>query len=109
MEPLINTINNIREETLSKHYAAAVAELKAKISSDPLKPIYYISSACEKKEIADEVAHRLTRGNDCVATVCYGGLFSRGYYLEVKLKLPDHLIHIKDGELVESTEETKNP
>lgn len=97
--PLITEINNIREEQITLHYSAALAELKDKVKDEPLTTIFYLYKGCVSEKVATEIAHRLSVGDGYIATVCSGMLRSN-FYLEVKLPLPSNLVH-------ESLKETK--
>lgn len=59
---LLENINDIREETVKSHYAAAVAELKEKIKSEPLKTSHIINSGCISASITEEIARRFRKG-----------------------------------------------
>lgn len=103
MDTLAKTISNIRDETLNIHFGAALAELKDKIKCEPLRTTFYIYSGCVSKEVTAEIAHRFAAGNNCIATCHSTGLLTSTFYLKVKIALPDHLVHVKDGELVSSS------
>lgn len=92
MATLLDTLNTSREETISKHYGAATAELKEKITAEPLKTVFHIYSGCVSKEITNEIAHRFNAGG-VKATACKGGVVSTQYYLTVEVALPQELVH----------------
>lgn len=96
MATLLETLNTSREETISKHYGAATAELKEKITAEPLKTVFNIYSGCVSKEITTEISHRFNAGG-VKATECKGGVVSTQYYLTVEVALPQTLVHeVKD-------------
>lgn len=97
--PLITEICKLREETIAKHFAAAMEEIKSKVQAEPLKTIFEIYAGCVSKEVGAELAYRLTVGNGYTATVCTSGLISSSYYLEVKMSLPESLVHAKPVEV----------
>ncbi len=105
MTDLLTTINNIREETLSAHYNAAVAELQEKIKQNPLKSTFFIYSGCVSEEITSEIAYRFQNGN-LKAEVRTSGLVSSIYYLEITVALPSTLIHIAEVQEVAKPLET---
>jgi hypothetical protein len=92
MSTLIETINSTREDTLSLHHGAALAELQDKIKNQPLKTKYYVYSGCVSSDIADEIAHRFNDGG-IKTTVCTSGLISTQYYLTIDIVLPNTLNH----------------
>lgn len=96
-ESKIASINDLRERTILDNYGAMLAELKQKVRDQPLKTKFYVYSGCVSKEICQELAHRITFDKISTAKVCKGGLFRTYYYLEVTVKLPEHLI--REGEL----------
>ena|SRR5258708_16538857 len=102
--PLITEICKLREETIAKHCAAAMEEIKSKVKDEPLKTAFNIYAGCVSKEVGAEIAHRLTVGNGYTATVCTSGLVSTSYCLEVKMPLPKTLVHETPIEVVETTE-----
>ena len=90
--PLITIINTLREETISSHYQLALVELKDRVKNEPLTVSFYVYSGCISKDVATEIAHRLSVGDGYTATVCSSMLTSK-FYLEVNMPLPEHLIH----------------
>jgi hypothetical protein len=92
MATLIETINSTRENTLSLHHGAALAELQDKIKNQPLKTKYYVYSGCVSADIANEIAHRFNDGG-IKTTVCTSGLISIQYYLTIDIVLPNTLNH----------------
>ena len=92
MESLVDTVDNLREETLALHTSTAFAELKAYIKSEPLKTKFFIYAGCISKDVATEIAHRFTVGNGYIATVCTKTLSST-VYLEITIPLSKNLIH----------------
>lgn len=97
MATLLETLNTSREETISKHYGAATAELKEKITAEPLKTVFHIYSGCVSKEITNEIAHRFNAGG-VKATPQKGGVVSTQYYLTVEVDLPEVLVHPEEVE-----------
>lgn len=91
VNPLVTIINTIREEQLSLHYQAAFIELKELVKNEPLKTVFCVYSGCISTDVATEIAHRLSV-DDYTATVCSSFLSSK-VYLEVKMPLPENLIH----------------
>jgi hypothetical protein len=92
MATLIETINSTREDTLSLHHGAALAELQDKIKNQPLKTKYYVYSGCVSSDIANEIAHRFNNGG-IKTNVCTSGLMSTQYYLTIDIVLPNTLNH----------------
>jgi hypothetical protein len=95
MSSLIETINNTREDILSLHHGAALAELKDKIKNDPLKTHYYVYSGCISNDIANEISHRFNKGG-IKTIVCKYGIISTQYYLSIDLSLPNDLKHTQE-------------
>lgn len=92
MTSLLVTLNTTREETISTHYDAAVAELKDKIKAEPLKTVFHIYAGCVSEKITAEIAHRLNN-TGIKATLGRSGIFTTGYYLTVDVSLPETLVH----------------
>lgn len=101
MTTLLESLNTTREETIAKHYGAAAAELKDKITTEPLKTTFHIYAGCVSKEVSAEIAHRLNVGG-LTATVCKSGLVSTQYYLTVEIELPENLVHPEEIKLSEN-------
>ena len=91
MTELLTTVNSIREDVLATHYNAASAELKDKITAEPLRTCFEIYSGCVSEEIAKEIAHRFNQGGTKAAAGKYGLLF-KSWYLAVQVDLPENLI-----------------
>ena len=87
----LETLNSSREETITKHYNAAFAELQEKIQKEPLRSSFQISAGCIDKDIANEIARRFERGNIKAEYRC-GGFFFTHHYLNVEVSLPEHLV-----------------
>lgn len=88
---LLDTINASREETISKHYGAALAELQDKVQKKPLETTFYIRAGCVSEDVAVEIAKRLQAGG--IDASCFiGGIFRSYYYLTVTVNLPLHLV-----------------
>ena len=98
MEKLLDTINKTREEIITKHYRAAVAELKEKIAEEPLKTKFHIHSGCVSKQIAEEIAFRLMKEGMKEVKIIQTGILLSTYVLSVKINLPENLIHIEPNE-----------
>jgi hypothetical protein len=92
MSSLFETLNSSREETISKHYAAAVAELKSSVISEPLRTNFNIYSGCVSEEITKEIAYRLGLSG-IKATHLKTGVVTIKHYLSVDVDLPEHLVH----------------
>ena len=90
---LLDTINASREETISKHYGAAFAELQDKVQKKPLETTFYIRAGCVSEDVAVEIAKRLQAGG-IDAACCIGGIFRSYYYLAVTANLPLHLVRL---------------
>jgi len=105
MPNLLETLNISREETILKHHGAAVAELKSRIESEPLRTEFYIYSGCVSEEITKEIAHRLNNGGVKAVPSKSGTLIVK-HYLTVSVELPEQLVHEKDKDVVETPEET---
>lgn len=102
MADLLQALNEFREETISKHYAAAFCELKEKVVNEPLRTIFYIYSGCVSKDIANEIAYRFIK-NGIKAKV--SNTLMQTYFLEVEVSLPEKLVH-KQEVSNESSSET---
>lgn len=89
---LLDTINNIRETTITSHYNAAVADLQDQIKNSPLQTKFIVYSGCVSEEIAREIASRIQTSN-ITATVQTTGFFTTTYYLDIEVGLPASLIH----------------
>ena len=94
MTTFVDSLNNIREETILTHYRAAEAELKDQIKKEPLKIYFHIYTGCVSREIAGEIAHRFN-SEGIVTVVKSDGLFGQCYYLSITFSLPDSLVHEK--------------
>ena len=90
MTTILDTLNNARETTITDHYNAAFAELKAKVTAEPLRTNFVIYSGCPSKDVATEVARRLSVG-DIDAKLSPSRWFGSRLYLEVKVSLPETL------------------
>lgn len=90
MSTTLETLNSARETTITDHYNAALAELKAKVAAEPLRTKFNIYSGCPSKEITAEVARRLTTV-DIEAKASSSGWFRTRLYLEVTVALPKSL------------------
>lgn len=96
MDPqsLLHNLNVLRESTVSTYYSAAVAELKDKIKSEPLKKSHEIYSGCISKDITEEIAKRFRSGgvNSTVNSLKVSFLSSKTtWYILAEPPLPDHL------------------
>lgn len=108
MATLLGTLNSIREQTITKHYDAAIAELNEKIEAEPLKTVFHIKAGCVSREITDEIARRFNNGG-LLTTACRTGLLSTYNYLTVEVSLPEHLVPlVKEEKREESTVESKD-
>ena len=103
MSSLLESINTTREETISTHYNAAVAELQEKVKSEPLKTTFHIYSGCISEKVTNEIAHRFTTGG-LKASVTKSGMIGTNWSLTVIVDLPETLIH---GEKKEEVDEHK--
>jgi hypothetical protein len=97
MTTIINTLNDARESTITDHYNAAFAELKAKVTAEPLRTKFNIYCGCPTNDVATEVAKRLTKTDanaavDISAKVSSSGWFRSRLYLEVVVSLPKSLL-----------------
>lgn len=102
---LIDTVNGFREETLDKHYRAALAELDEKVRNEPLRTVFNIRAGCISKEVTNEIVRRFNAGGSN-AVYNYGGVFRTYHYLTVTLPLPPHLVKEEVKEPEETKEET---
>ena len=105
MATLLETINATREETISKHYAAAKAQFEEQVKSAPLKTEFCIYAGCVSDNITEEIAHRFSAGG-VNATVVKAGWVSHPHLI-VKTSLPQDLIHEKPEEEVKEEEKPK--
>lgn len=90
-QTLLDTLNSSREETITKHYNAAFAELQDKIQKDPLKTLFIIHAGCVSKNITDEIARRFN-AKGLKASYGYTGIVRTYHCLEVEVTLPAHLV-----------------
>jgi hypothetical protein len=90
MANLLETLNTSREETISKHYGAAFAELKGLVEAEPLKTEFNIYAGCVSDLITKEISRRLEAGG-VKSTVRKSGVVTTQYYLNVKVDLPENL------------------
>ena len=88
----LENINIARENTITTHYSAAVAELEEKIKDEPLKTTFHIYAGCISKDVTNEIAHRFNQGG-IKAVPTKGGFFVTQWYLTVETSLPVHLVH----------------
>lgn len=95
MASLLETLNTIREDTISLHYGASAAELRDMVRKEPLRKVFYIKAGCVSEEITNEISRRFNLGG-VHATPCKGGIVSTQYYLTVDVTLPENLIHSED-------------
>lgn len=107
MTTLIDTVNKTREDTLNKHYDAAVAELNDKITSHPLKTYFHVYSGCVSKDITQELAHRFNSQSIKASHKTYG-LFGTHHCLHIEISLPDSLVHVKPEEKSEEVPKTED-
>ena len=91
MTTILDTLNNARETTITDHYNAAFAELKAKVTAEPLRTNFNIYSGCPSKDVATEVARRLSAGN-VDAKLGAPSWISSTLCLSVKVLLPETLL-----------------
>ena len=87
---LVESLNEIREETINFHYNVAYTELKEKIKESPLITDFFIYSGCVSREITEELVKRFTN-NGLDAKLMAFGIFSIQYYLNIKVSLPETL------------------
>ncbi len=109
MSTVLEILNSTRDETITTHYDAALAELKEKLAANPLETTFIVNSGCPNKEVANEICRRLNNGG-VKASLCRSGILSSKYYLSVSVDLPDHLVHseeTKKDEEENKTEENK--
>ena len=92
MATVLDTINVIREETISIHYSAAFAELQDKVKAEPLRTVFHIYSGCVSEKVAAEIAHRFVNGG-IKAIPSKTGVVSTQHYLIVDVALPQNFIH----------------
>jgi hypothetical protein len=93
MSQPIETLNRLREDTIVRHYDAAMAELKSYVSQDPLQTIFYLYSGCATRDIADEVCRRFNNG--AIRAVVLKRFLSRTLYMMVEVPLPEKNISPK--------------
>lgn len=105
MTTILDKLNIVRIATITEHYDAAVTELKAKITAEPLRTAFKLFSGCPSFDVADEVACRLTAEN-IKADVVPAGWFVGKLHLSVQLSLPEQLLSKKE-EVVASVIATK--
>lgn len=92
MSLLLTSLNISREDTISKHYRAATAQLKQIISHDPLTSKVTITAGCVSEDITKEIAFRfIAEGLNTI--YINSGLFSNYHCLEVEIPLPESLDH----------------
>lgn len=96
MTTLLNTVNTIREETISTQYHAASAELQDKIKAEPLRTAFNIYSGCVSEDVTKEIAHRFNLGGTKAEVAKYG-FFSTTWYLQVTINLPEELVHPEES------------
>jgi hypothetical protein len=92
MATLLENINNIRENTIATHYAAARAQLEESIAANALKTSFCVSAGCISKEITQEIAHRFNQ-EGIKSTVTKGGFFTTQWYITAEPALPSNLVH----------------
>lgn len=91
MTTILDKLNTARISTITEHYDAAVTELKAKITAEPLRTSFKLFSGCPSFNVAEEVAQRLTAEN-IKATAVASGWFIGKLHLAVELSLPEELL-----------------
>lgn len=100
---LLENINDIREETVKSHYAAAVAQLKEKIKLEPLKTLHVINSGCISKDITEEIARRFMKGG-VKATVkeTVSGFLYKNYtwMIYAEPPIPDYFLDQSNGNII---------
>jgi hypothetical protein len=89
MPSIIDSLNNMREVTISIHHEAALAELKEKVENEPLKTNFHIRAGCVSDEVSGEIVRRLI-ASGIQATFVPSGFFS-SRYIDVNVSLPKSL------------------
>jgi len=98
METSLKSINDVREATISKHFDAAFAELKAKAEADPLQVTFIIYAGCVSSNVTAEIVHRLNAG-DIKAVAGKSGVISVQHYITAEVALPSSLVHEEKKEV----------
>jgi len=98
---LLETLNLSREETISKHYGAALAELREKIRAEPLRTTFRISAGCVSKDITNEIARRLNAEGIKAIYGC-GYIFYNYFFLTIETALPSHLVIEEKKEVIKA-------
>ena len=104
MTTILDKLNTTRITTITEHYDAVLAELKAKITLEPLRTIFNIHSGCPSRDVADEVAHRLNAEN-IKTKVVNAGWFVGKLHLAVEVSLPEQLLPKKEEKKEEEKKE----
>ena len=99
MSKLLHTINEAREMVIHTHYSACIAQIKDYVAKSPLKTEFYVTAGCVSEQITNEIAHRLNQ-EGIIATPTYSGIFTTKYYIHIKVKLPEVLVHEKAEEVI---------
>jgi len=90
MSSILETVNNKREETISKHFDAALEDLQTQIQATPLQTKFYVYAGCVSGDITKEIANRFVKGN-VKATANSSGLITSSWYLTIDIELPESL------------------
>lgn len=104
-------LQEIREEQIRSHYAAATEELRIKIRENPLRTKLYIYAGCVSREVAEELAHRF-RGDGLEAVVGVQGFLSTVYYLNIELpeyQAQQQPLTVQHGEIKSTYESYEAP
>lgn len=106
MATLVETLNTTREETISLHYEAALAELKEKVKNEPLRTNFHIRAGCVSDEESIEITRRFNANGIKAAYVPRGFFSSR--FIDVTVVLPASLVNEEKKVEEKKVEETKS-
>lgn len=87
MSSVLRDLTIIKENTLQRHYDAALSELKDLIKQSPHETKFYVYSGCESQHVGVEVAKRLNM--EGVNAEFVSGYFNR--YIKINID-PETLI-----------------
>ncbi len=97
MSDLLGSVNQLREDKIATHYRASLEEIRAKVEAEPLRTRFEIYAGCPTHEITKEVCHRLNQDGFKAKVMETGWVFTT-WYLAVKVRLPDSLVHSEEDE-----------
>lgn len=82
MNTELENLNQLRDAVITRHFDAAMAELKEAITNDPLREKFYVYSGCVNKEISDQICTRFNKIESINANV-HRTFIIGTYYLDI--------------------------